>query len=144
MMTEALKPPKQMQRTGESSTDTSNLIFPVELRSNTFEEFDTIISLWLIPDESTKKFLLPVIIHKESFLRKPTQAVCRVSGKARDGYQSGVVRIQSSVQFVPLFKFRSFTTIINIMSPSMEPYRMSRRIDLRPRPWDIAQIFQIF
>lgn len=86
MMTKALKPPKQMQHTGEPSTDTSKMIFPVTLRSNTFEEFDTIISLWLIPDESTKKFHRPVIIHQESFLRKPTQAVCRVSGKTRDGY----------------------------------------------------------
>lgn len=45
------------------------------------------------------------------------------------------IRVESyadTVQFVPLFKFRSFTTIINIMSPSMEPYSMSRRIDLEP------------
>lgn len=45
------------------------------------------------------------------------------------------IRVESyayTVQFAPLFKFRSFTTIINIMSTSMEPYRMSRRIDLEP------------
>lgn len=70
-MTKALKPPKQMQHTGEPSTDTSNMIFPAELRSNTFEEFDTIVSLWLIPDESTKKFQRPVVSEETDANRLP-------------------------------------------------------------------------
>lgn len=116
--------------TQESLEHTSNMIFPVELRSNTFE-FDTIISLWLILDDSTKKFLRPVIIFTRSRFwgnrRKPFAVFL-----AKLGTDIRVESYAYTVQFVPLFKFRSFTTVINIMSPSMEPYRMSRRIDLEP------------
>lgn len=139
-MRKALKPPKQMQHTGEPSIDTSNMIFPVELRSNTFEEFDTIISLWLIPDESTQKFLRPDIFYQESFLRKLTQAVCRVSGKARDGYQSGVVRTYCTV-CSPL----QVQIIYHNNKHYESKYRTLQKVTQnRPRAWDIAQIFQIF
>lgn len=137
-MTKALKPPKQIQHTGEPSTDTSNLIFPFELRSNTFEEFELMAYHIISISSAYGSFHTRV---QRSFCVLSSFIRSRFWGNRRKlfavflaklGTETRVESYAYTVQFVPLFKVRSFITIINIISPSMEPYRMSRRIDLEP------------